>query len=246
MRIIWIGFIVSLLLFAGCIGPWEDQELEITSITDIQDSAQPDDGLEQNGEPEQDEEEIIALDIDASILSGLAYECIFTEDTQTQTIKVLNGNLRMLTENSATGDSSEVISTNDEVLYIKEMSIEGSEEFTLENCDWIKIDNKRLTELLEEIYPNTEPSLGMLGMPKTTQSTEMDYECYPALFGEEIFNPESEGTVCDATDSILESLEAAQEVLDEAGDQFGDTNPCEGLTGEEKEKCESMIQQYFS
>ncbi|MCK4319039.1 hypothetical protein KAW38_00525 [Candidatus Micrarchaeota archaeon] len=245
MKIIWMVFLVSMLLFAGCIGP-EDQELEVTPIIDAQDSAQPDDGLEQNGEVEEDEEEVLALDIDTAVLSGLAYECIFIEDTQTQTIKVLNGNMRILTENSATGDSSEVISTKDEILYIKGMSIEGSEEFTSENCDWIKIDNKRLSELLEEIYPDEEPSLGMAGMPKTTPSIEMDYECHPALFGSEIFNPESEGTVCDMTDSILESLEAMQEVMNEAGDQLGDTNPCEGLTGEEKEQCEAMMEQYFS
>lgn len=175
-------------------------------------------------------------DVGAMMAEGQPVHCTVTYSaggqTSTSEVWIKGQNMRSEATTSMEGETYETVAIiKGDVVYVSGSS--GMGMGTEEDCDWIKMDNKRLEECIPASEESTASEMDAYDYQETYEETPADYHCDYAAFGDEKFD--TPGKVCDLTEelcSLYESIEGGSGIPGMDPEEI-----CGAYTGEEYAQC---------
>ncbi len=174
-------------------------------------------------------------DMQAMMAAGQPVHCTMTysDEGYTSVSEMWLKGENMRSESTTTTDGQTYETTaiiKGDVVYVSGQQGMGMDE----DCDWVKMDNKRLEECIPESDEPMAAEMGAYDYEDTYETAPSEYNCDYATFGDEKFD--TPGKVCDLTEELCNMYES----LGEGGSGIPGMDPeelCGVYTGEEYAQC---------
>jgi len=243
MRFLLAIVFVTMLFVAGCPGGQQAAGTQAGAPAGAQDGTPPAQQMGQESTPEgqaaqtqaQEQSLFGDWDMQAMMAAGQPVHCTVTYTTagQSSTSEVwLKGqNVRSESTTTMEGETYETVAIiKGDVVYVSGQQGMGMDE----DCDWVKMDNKRLEECIPASDEPMAAEMGTYDYQDAYEDAPASYECDYATFGDEKFD--TPGKVCDLTEELCTLYES----MGEGGSGIPAMDPeeiCGVYTGEEYAQC---------
>jgi hypothetical protein len=251
MRFLLAIVFVTMLFVAGCPGGQQQAaqggtpsgqqaatqgSTQAGGTTGAQESTQT---QEQGGQAAQTQAQEQSLfgdwDMQAMMAAGQPVHCTvtYTNAGQSSVSEVwLKGqNVRSESTTTMEGETYETTAIiKGDVVYVSGQQGMGMDE----DCDWVKMDNKRLEECIPASDEPMAAEMGTYDYQDAYETAPASYECDYATFGDEKFS--TSGNVCDLTEQLCTLYES----MGEGGSGIPGMDPeeiCGPYTGEDYAQC---------
>lgn len=244
MRFLLALVFVSMLFVAGCPGG-QQETAQSGGPASVQSEGAPStqtggaaDGAQEGGDTgaqAQVDTPFGSWDMQAMMAAGQPVHCTVTYSDQSYTsvseMWLKGQNIRSESTTTSDGQTYESVAIiKGDVVYVSGQQGMGMEE----DCDWVKMDNKRLAECIPESDESMAAEMGAYDYEDTYETPPAEYNCDYATFGDEKFD--TPGKVCDLTEELCTLYES----MGEGGSGIPGMDPqeiCGVYTGEEYAQC---------